>query len=276
MIRFFICMIIFLLSHQMRGQEDFRIGKSYSINSSILNEECQYWVSLPKNYDADNNQSYPLMLLLDGDKFFPAVDGIRHMYQSGQGRQMPEAILVGLKSNDRTRDFTPTCSAVGRDGNIIPNKQAVGGGAIHYTRFINEEFLPFLTNQYAISSDKLLIGHSYAGLFALHTFLSQPSLFTHYLVLDPSVWWDGGWITTQCDNRLSSVDYKEKKIYIGIATKEVKKRSNIHSNKAEELLSILDNNKHNYQLIYQYFPNESHGTVFIPGFLDGIKKLYEQ
>ena len=80
----------------------------------------------------------------------------------------------------------------------------------------------------------------------------------------------------QFNERLSSIRYRNQKIYIGIATKEIRLRSTIHKDKAEELLSILDKKENNYQLTYQYFINESHGTVFIPGFLDGIKKLYEQ
>ena len=277
MIRFFICMTIFLLSHSLRGQEDFRIGKSYAINSSILNEDCYYWISLPNDYSANENKSYPLVLLLDGEKYFPVVNGICHMYQNGRSQLMPEAVLVGLKSNDRARDFTPTSSAAGRDGKSTPNKESIGGSAKLYTRFLAEELLPLLISQYSISSDRLLIGHSYAGLFALNTFLFQPHLFSRYLVLDPSVWWDNGWIIKQYEERLSDLGYNNnQKLYLGFATKEVKSRSNINVEKAEGLIGILDNKQHYYQLTYQYFTNESHGTVFIPGFLDGIKKLYEQ
>ena len=179
MIRFFICMIVFLLPHILRSQEDFRIGKSYSINSSILKEECNYWISLPTDYDANKTDSYPLIILLDGDKYFPVVEGIRQMYQSGRINLIPNAILVGLKSNDRTRDFTPTCSKMGRDGKIDLSKKATGGEALIYTRFLSEELIPMIEKKFRVSSERLLIGHSYGGLFALNIFLHHSNLFTH-------------------------------------------------------------------------------------------------
>lgn len=276
MIRFFICILIFLFSYSLRGQEDFIIGKAYTIDSSILVETCHYWVSVPTDYDADSKQSYPLIILLDGEKYFPVVQGMKHMYSSGKTGLMPAAILVGLKSNDRTRDFTPTASAMGRDGKVMQDAQPMGGGSTAYMRFIREELLPALEKQFPLSDQRLLIGHSFAGLFAMSTFISQPTLFTHYLILDPSVWWDNGCIIEQTTAKLSESDHSNQKIYIGFATKESQKRLNLHMDKADKLLSILHKKEDTYQLISHRFTNESHGTIFIQGFLDGIKKLYEQ
>ena len=37
----------------------------------------------------------------------------------------------------------------------------------------------------------LLVGHSFGGLFALHTLFTQPQSFSHYYISSPSIWWGG-------------------------------------------------------------------------------------
>ena len=39
-----------------------------------------------------------------------------------------------------------------------------------------------------------LWGHSYGGLFVLHTLLRQPATFQRYIAADPSFWWHDGFI----------------------------------------------------------------------------------
>ena len=36
------------------------------------------------------------------------------------------------------------------------------------------------------------MGHSFGGLFALHTMAERPELFDAWVAADPSLWWDGG------------------------------------------------------------------------------------
>lgn len=69
MIRIQFFLIFLLLPLTMRSQEDICIGKRYSLYSAFLQEERDYWIYLPQNYDRDTTQNYPVIYLLDGGSF---------------------------------------------------------------------------------------------------------------------------------------------------------------------------------------------------------------
>ncbi|NND08506.1 MAG: hypothetical protein HKN87_19165 [Saprospiraceae bacterium] len=45
-------------------------------------------------------------------------------------------------------------------------------------------------SMYRTERYKLLIGHSFGGLFVLHTLVNHPGIFNSYLAIGPSLWWD--------------------------------------------------------------------------------------
>ena len=79
MIRIQFFLIFLLLPLTMRSQEDICIGKRYSLYSAFLQEERDYWIYLPQNYDRDTTQNYPVIYLLDGGSFFHSLVGISQM-----------------------------------------------------------------------------------------------------------------------------------------------------------------------------------------------------
>jgi predicted alpha/beta superfamily hydrolase len=42
-----------------------------------------------------------------------------------------------------------------------------------------------------------LFGHSYGGLFVLHTLFARPAAFQTYVAASPSIWWGGRFVLTQ-------------------------------------------------------------------------------
>ncbi len=107
----FLFLLVPLLS--LQGQ-DLSYGKKHVIPSKILNEDRIYWVNLPDSYDHPNfgPQRYPVIYVLDGkSNFLPLVGLINFM--SGRASvnfQIPEVIMVGIDTSNRTRDLTPTAS----------------------------------------------------------------------------------------------------------------------------------------------------------------------
>ena len=138
----------------------------------------------------DTKQCYPVVYLLDGDSFFHSLVGIRKTLASGRGKYLPPCIIVGVLNTDRTRDFTPTASAAGRDGKISIDAIPQGGGSEAFSKFLTEELRPAIDSAYRTNGWNMLIGHSYAGLFTLNTFLRHTELFDTYLAVDP--WLCGG------------------------------------------------------------------------------------
>lgn len=49
-----------------------------------------------------------------------------------------------------------------------------------------------------------LYGHSYGGLFALHTLFTRPGLFDCYIASSPSIWWNDRFIMQEATNFLTT------------------------------------------------------------------------
>jgi len=258
----------------MRSQEDICIGKKHTLNSAVLQEERSYWIHLPENYERDTEQSYPVIYLLDGDSFFHSLVGISKTLSSGRGKYLPPSIIVAVLNTDRTRDLTPTASAAGRDGKINPDATPQGGGSDTFNRFLTGELRTVIDSNYRTNGQNMLIGHSYAGLFTLNTFLNHTELFDTYLALDPSLWWDQGLLVKQAGSLITGKDFTGKSLYIGIATKKRTDRVDIHLNQTSYFLSEILPQAKNLRFFSKSFPDENHGTVAIPGIYDGIKQLF--
>ncbi len=79
---------------------NFKIGISDSIQSSILGEDRQLIVSLPKDYDTSKN-AYPVLYILDGNEtgILDAITVTRKL--------SAEMIIVAIPNTDRDRDMMP-------------------------------------------------------------------------------------------------------------------------------------------------------------------------
>ncbi len=274
MIKTYLLIICLLLPLTMRSQEDICIGKGYTLYSDVLQEERAYWVHLPESYGQDTTKTYPVIYLLDGKSFFHSLVGISKTLASGMGKYLPPSIIVGVLSTDRTRDFTPTPSAAERNGKIPPNAIPQGGGSEIFSRFLTEELRSAIDNAYRTNGENMLIGHSYAGLFTVNTFLHHTELFDTYLALDPSLWWDQGRLSEEAAELIEGKDFTRKSLYIGVASKKRTDRVDIHLNRVNHLLTEILPQAHNLRFFTRSFPEENHGTIAIPGMYDGIKQLF--
>ena len=52
------------------------------------------------------------------------------------------------------------------------------GGAETFTKFIEEELIPYIDSKYPTMPYRTLIGHSYAGLFTINMLLNHKHLFS--------------------------------------------------------------------------------------------------
>lgn len=269
-----ILLIFLLLPLTLRSQGDIFIGKKQSLYSTALQENRNYWIHLPENYGQDTTQTYPVVYLLDGDSFFHSLVGISKTFSTVRGKFLPQSIIIGVLNVDRTRDLTPTASAAGRDGKIAPGTIPQGGGSETFSRFLTGELRAVIDSVYRTNGKNMLIGHSYAGLFTLNTFLRHTELFDMYLAVDPSLWWDQGKLSEEAETWIEGKDFTGKSLYIGVASKKRTDRVDIHLNKVNHLLTEVLPQAENLRFFSKSFPDENHGTVAVPGIYDGIKQLF--
>jgi len=140
---------------------------------------------------------YPVLYMLDGNA---AMDTLRPEDLASLSRRNPP-VLVAIGYDVPTRndvisrayDYTPP---VYRDGKRVEKPVVLGregGGADIFLKFIQTRVKPLVRKRVNVDSgNESLWGHSYGGLFVLHTLFTQPDAFDRYIAGDPSAWWHDG------------------------------------------------------------------------------------
>ena len=260
--------------------QDIHIGKKYSMHSRVLNEERRYWVYLPNSYDEANKiQRYPVLYLLDGDAHFQSASGVVQFMSSGiNGNcQVPEMIVVAVPNTNRTRDLTPTHSKIGFDGNEAAFFESSGGGDT-FLKFMRAELFPQIDSKFHTLPSRILVGHSFGGLLAIHTLLAEPEMFQAYIAIDPSLWWDDQRLTQHAKNIIRTVRKLRKTLYISSAnlprigpTDPRKMRNSIR----KFVKTLEPARSENFRLGFQYFDAEDHGSVPLLSLYHGLLYIFE-
>jgi predicted alpha/beta superfamily hydrolase len=249
------------------------IGDVKKMQSQILNEEREYWISLPENYSNENfqTQKYPVIYLLDGEKHFNVTTGIVQSLSRGYYPLIPECIIVAIKNTNRSRDLTPT-----NDSTLSYET----GGANQFASFINKELIPEINRSYRTLDYKILIGHSFGGLFSLNILFNNPSNFNAYITIDPSLWWDNNLLVNNLEKNIQTTDYKGSILFFANANsigkqKVPNKQHDNHFKAKKRTLEILSNTtpkKLNYSI--KYYEDEDHGSVVLPSIIDGLRSVF--
>ena len=158
---------------------DLIIGDKIHIQSKILNEQKTIVVIPPFNYKDMPGEKFPVIYVLDpGNNLFGAFGIVN--YYSVMLKIMPKAIIVGIMSKDREKDYLPS-----------PAKEhPTGGGAGNFLKFISSELVPYIDSVYPATPERCIVGHSAGGLFAVYALVNQPGLFDSFICIDPSLWYD--------------------------------------------------------------------------------------
>lgn len=272
----YLSILIFSLT-QASSQEMITIGEKQHLYSEVLGEEREYWVYLPKGYEASGYApaKYPVIYFLDGNRHFHSLTGIQEFLSEGPYASLPEAILVGILNTDRTRDLTPT--SVEPD----PNEKFGfhgGGGNDRFLTFLKTELMPEIATNYRTNGYRTLIGHSFGGLTVLNTLLTQPEIFNSYIAIDPSVWWDHFYIAQKAKAELANLDLTGKTLYLAQANKHVlRKDTTTDHERGIVMFKELLEQKLNPQLRWRYsfYEADDHGTISLPAEYDGMRFIYE-
>lgn len=272
-------LIFFLTGFFSFSQEPISNGLQYELNSTILKEKRIIQVQLPKNYSNEDfsKANYPVVYVLDGDFNFALVSSIERFNTKFLYRPQPEMIVVGINSTDRTRDFTPTKETVrGRDGQL---RFQTSGGADEFLKFLDQELKPFIEKEFRTNGYNSLIGHSFGGLFAMYTLMTNPELFQSYIVLDPGLWWDDQFVYKRISEKWDKTDFTKQSLFVALAYEEPENAKDRFAhgstikNFCEEYIDKQSLN--GLRSAWKYYPDYDHGLVPIAGILDGMIFTFE-
>lgn len=182
----------------------FASTRVHTLESDTPSRAYTVSVALPLSYQSAPGRRYPTIYLLDANFHFGMVTDItRQMTLDGD---FPETLVVGIgyplkgwlqsafnrailrRSRDLTPDTDPSVAKL--ICKWINVKRVSMGGAESFLAFLKDRAIPFVEGRYRCRpSARVLVGHSFGGLFALYTLFHDYRLFKGYLAASPTLYY---------------------------------------------------------------------------------------
>lgn len=260
------CFVAFFCKAQLKTDslKPLTIGEIRTIHSAVLNEYRKLNIVLPYNYDAA--KAYPVIYLLDGsvNEDLMHITGLVQFYN--MQFNMSDVIIVGIANVDRKRDFT-----FHTDLKDLQKSYPTTGHSDAFIRFLETELQPYIKATYKTNGTNYVIGQSLGGLLATEILLKKPELFSHYLIVSPSLWWDNESLLKQAKDLLAKQSDREIYVYVSVGGKEDK----IMQKDAKELAAILKAaNKPKQKVDFLLLSEENHATILHQSISEAFKKLF--
>lgn len=266
MLKYFAILLLSVSSLNVDAQTAtklFTIGKIATFKSAILKENRTLNIYLPQGYNG--KEKYPVMYLMDGsaNEDFIHIVGLVQFFN--MTFNMPNTIIVGIANVDRKRDFTfPTKNAA--DKKAYPTT----GGSAKFIEFIEKELQPYITRNYKTNDTSFFLGQSLGGLLGTEILLKKPGLFTNYIIVSPSLWWDDGSLLKDATALLAGQTDSKKWVYISVGTEG----KEMEEGAAALVKAINTSGKKNWKVDFAPLPNENHATILHNSVYEALKLLY--
>ena len=256
----------------------------HTLHAKELKRDYDVLVSLPTSYKTSKRR-YPVLFVADAPYAFPVSRAIgKRVGDTGGG--LEEFIVVGLgyakgdtASYSRRRDYTPTETADIGLKSDMPGRPVQHGQAEGYRRFIVADVFSLVASRYrADMGRKIFVGHSYGSLLGLHVLFSTPSMFEHYILGSPSLWY-GKRVMFEREKAYAAA-HKDLKasVYFGIGQLEERKpgdsgKDNMMAD-IKQLESVLRSRRYpGLRIESRVFADEDHYTVAPHIITRGLKWL---
>jgi len=265
-------LLLFCLS-SVFASEKINLGIATSLESKILKEDRPYMVYLPPSYHTNEN-NFPVIYLLDGDvhRFKGFVGVLESLSTETLGNQVQEAIVIAIPNTNRSRDLTPsTLTQWTFKGRVLDTFEETGK-ANDFVSFLEHELIPKIKSTYRVSDKRVLVGESFGGLFTAHVYLYSQSLFTDYLVIDPTALWDDDYLNKAYASNLKESKFQSNVFFAFANNSHLGEIGLTNYKWGTNFASAIISNS-NATARQQYFENETHGTVAFLAWYRGLKIL---
>ncbi len=200
-----------------------------------------------------------MIYLLDGDSYFLSTSGTMQFLSNNN--KMPAMIVVGILNTNRTRDLTPLPTDTASTGS---------GGADRFLQCLTGEIMPYVESHYHTAPFRVLIGHSYGGIFALNAFLKEPEKFNAYIIISPSLWWGHDTLVAQTRTFLKSAPKLRTFVYETIGDEGPRMVT-----PSLELKNVVPANRiDGLDWTIRLMENEDHGTIVLRTIYDGLESIF--
>ncbi len=278
-IKLFLFSVLLSITGIAGAQDLNRSFATTELHSRILNEDREIYISLPPNYANERyrKERYPVLYFFDGETSMGFYKAVTQFLGRGVYASMPEVILVGIKNKNRTYDLTPTRSFIKSPDDSTKRLFENSGGNEGFVRFLEEELFSYVNEHYRTDGYTILSGHSFGGLAASNILLHHTNLFNAYILIDPSIWWDKGYIAREAARIIPAGKVQPAIVYMAVANNKEKANGfDAGDHASQQLQEILAGGQNAAFLFkYKFYEQEDHGTVPLPALYDGLKFIFE-
>jgi predicted alpha/beta superfamily hydrolase len=233
---------------------------------------------------------WPAVYVLDGNWYFGMVtDMIRPMAWCGS---TTDAIVVGIGYEEgddaveafrdsftrRNADLTPVRDeAVEKAMERQHKRPTPMGDAANFLRFIQDELIPLVEKEYrADPAKRVLVGHSYGGLFGAFALFEAPGLFDTLIIGSPTLSY-GNRFTFQLEEAFAK-EHKKLPATVYLYAAELEEDWNDTTvTDTLRLAAILQGRKYEgFSLLKHVFLDQNHCEVAAPGIQWGLKHVLKR
>lgn len=235
--------------------------QEFSIRSSINGANYKIKVGLPIDYDSSTKR-HATVYVLDGENDFGFVANRCKEIASSLATTSVVVVSIGYGRN-RSIDYTPTKMSSGT------------GGGPEFLKFIEDQLIPKIEANYRVDTtrnSRVIIGHSYGGLFGAYAFCTNNQVFGNYLLLSPSLWFDSK-VSAQFEkaNR-DQIKNHDQLVFMGIGGAEGQDQM---LEPFEEFYQTLQDNYTYTKLAKNIEQNESHMGSKNPNIVKGLNYYFQ-
>ncbi|MBL8643906.1 MAG: alpha/beta hydrolase [Rhodospirillaceae bacterium] len=165
-------------------------SETWTMTAANSGRTFQIFLATPEQ--AAPEAGYPVLYVMDGNAMFATAVDTARAFARRPVISKP-AVVVGIGyppgtdiGTARAYDLTPP---------VGPKTPEGFGGADDFLTFIEAQVKPEIEKRARIDKQQqILFGHSFGGLFTLHTLFNKPEAFQTYLAASPSIWWNDEFI----------------------------------------------------------------------------------
>ena len=260
----------------------------FHIRSSVLRETYVIDIARPMSTAAS---AVPMtaVYVLDGNTLFGLTCQVTRLLEIGS-EPIPPAVVVGIgyptgaspqdqhrRRTLRLRDFTPTEDdrywRKTFSGTDLPRSEVTAhtGGANTFCSFIRNELQPFVNSYLEVDTlDQTLVGMSLGGLFTLHTLFTAPNMFSRWIAVSPSIWWNRRALLDIESATASKWADTPARVFIAEGSAEEEETG---VNIRELVTRLRQPQYQKLTLIHQQFLGETHQSVFPAAISRGLRSV---
>ena len=213
--------------------------KKISITSVEKDKTYEISIFLPDGYTS-SEEYYPTLYVLDAEQDQEFVAD--YCRKTSKMFNIQNVIVVGIGYGDsRNMDYTPTATSYGQ------------GGSEAFMNFIKRELIPRIQQDFRadpLRKNRVIIGHSFGGLFGAYAFTKHNEVFGNYLLLSSSLFYDNS-VILQYEQQLRPANNQHQQlVFIGAGSAES---------------ALLPANDLLYQRLVNFYPNTKSIFSLVPG-----------